>query len=102
MWPVETKSRPTMMKLANNLLKRKASLTPTFAMQQRNFATLVLAEHFEGKLSPTLGSVLTAASELNDGNVDVLVHGDNCDSQVEEVQKYPGIGKIIVASDPVL
>lgn len=34
--------------------------------------------------------------------MDVLVHGDGCDAQVEEVQKYPGVNKIIVASDPVL
>jgi len=53
-------------------------------------------------LSPTLGSILSAAGQLNDPQVDVLVHGDGCDAQVEEVQKYPGIGKIIVASDPVL
>ena len=72
------------------------------ASRQSNFATLVLAEHFEGKLSPTLGSVLTAAGKLNDDQVDVLVHGDGCDAQVEEVQKYPGVNKIIVASDTVL
>jgi hypothetical protein len=33
---------------------------------QKNFATLVLAEHFEGKLNPNLGSLLTAASQLKD------------------------------------
>ena len=54
------------------------------------------------ELSATFGAVLTAAGELNDGAVDVMVHGDGCDAQVEEVQKYPGIGKIFVASDPVL
>ena len=63
---------------------------------------MVLAEHFEGKLSPALASLLTAAADLKDSQVDVLVHGDGCDAQVEEVQKYPGIGKIMVASDPVL
>ena len=52
---------------------------------QMNFATLVLSEHFEGKLAPSLGSVLTAANELNDSHVDVLVHGDGCDAQIEEV-----------------
>ena len=97
-----------MMKFANTVLKGRPTSTSLlmrsapFATQQRNFATLVLSEHFEGKLSPTLGSVLTAAAELNDGPVDVLVHGDGCDAQVEEVQKYPGINKIIVASDPAL
>ena len=32
----------------------------------------------------------------------MLVHGENCDSQVEEAQKYAGINKIITASDPVM
>ena len=45
----------------------------------------MLSEHFEGKLSPSLGSVLSATSQLNDKDVDVLVYGDNCDSQIEEV-----------------
>jgi len=31
-----------------------------------NFATLVLAEHFEGKLNSNLGSILTAANKFND------------------------------------
>ena len=48
--------------------------------QNRNFATLVLSEHFEGKLSPSLGSVLSAVGKLNDSQVDVLVCGDNTDA----------------------
>ena len=48
------------MKFASSMLKTRT------AFQQRNFATLVLSEHFEGKLSPSLGSLLTAAKELND------------------------------------
>jgi hypothetical protein len=43
----------------------------------------VLAEHFEGKLNPNIGAVLTAATKLEDPTVDVLVHGDNCDAQIE-------------------
>lgn len=74
----------------------------TTRIPQRNFATLVLSEHFEGKLSPSIGNVLNAASQLNDSQVEVLVCGDNCDAQVEEVQKYPGISKILVANDGVL
>lgn len=69
---------------------------------QRNFATLVLAEHFEGKLSSNTGSVLKAASQLNDSTVDVLIHGDATDAQVEAIQKFPGLNKIIVASDASL
>ena len=46
---------------------------------QRSFATLVLSEHFEGNLNPSLGSVLNAASQLGDKEIDVLVHGEDCD-----------------------
>ena len=42
--------------------------------------------------------MLNAASQMNDPHVDVLVHGDNCDAQIEAVQKYPGISKILVAN----
>lgn len=45
---------------------------------KKNFATLVLAEHFEGKLNPNLGALLTAAAQLKDPEVDVLVHGADC------------------------
>jgi len=38
-------------------------------LRKQNFATLVLAEHFEGKLSSSVGSCLKAAQELNDDQV---------------------------------
>ncbi len=68
----------------------------------RCFSSLVLAEHFEGKLNGSIGSVLSAAAKLNDPTVDVLLHGDNCDAQVEALQKYPGISKILVARNELL
>jgi hypothetical protein len=43
----------------------------------------VLAEHFEGKINSNIGSMLSAASKFNDPDVDVLVHGDNCESQID-------------------
>jgi hypothetical protein len=63
---------------ASSLVRR--SLVPS---SQRSFASLVLAEHFEGKLNPNVGAVLTAAAKLEDPTVDVLVHGENCDAQIE-------------------
>ena len=69
---------------------------------KRNFATLVLAEHFEGKLNSNLGSLLTAASNLNDPEVDVLVHGADCQSQIDSVNKYAGVRSVLVAKDPSL
>lgn len=47
---------------------------------KRNFSTLVLAEHLEGQVNANLGSVLSAASKLNDPHVDVLIHGDDVDA----------------------
>ena len=69
---------------------------------QRRFATLVLSEQFEGKLGNNLSNVLTAVKQLKDDKVDVLVHGDACAQQVEEVQKYQGINKIYFANSPAL
>lgn len=76
-----------MMKVASSMLKRGTPARPLsmYGSGQMNFATLVLSEHFEGKLAPSLGSVLTAANEMNDSHIDVLVHGDGCDAQIEEV-----------------
>ena len=68
----------------------------------RSFSTLVLAEHLNGKVNANLASVLRAASQLNDPQVDVLVHGEDVDAQIEAVQKYPGISKILVAKDASL
>lgn len=48
-----------MQRITNSVLRHPI-------VSNRSFATLVLAEHFEGKLSPTLGSVLNAAGQLND------------------------------------
>lgn len=66
---------------------------------KRNFSTLILAEHFEGKLAPSVGSCLTAANELNDPKIDVLVHGSESSvaSQLADLKKYPGIGRIHAA-----
>ena len=52
---------------------------------QRTVATLVLSEHFNGKLNNNLSNVLTAVKQLNDSQVDVLIHGEQCANQVEEV-----------------
>jgi hypothetical protein len=48
--------------------------------------------------------MLRAAQDFKDPQVDVLVHGDEgaVSKQLEEVRKYPGIGKIIVVKAPEL
>lgn len=49
-----------------------------------NFASLVLAEQFEGKLNANLAQSITAATMM-DSQVDVLVHGADPAAQVEAV-----------------
>jgi len=60
-----------------NILKTK-QFAMSFArapLQQRNFATLILAEHFEGNLNTQIGSSIRAAQDIGDTDVDVMVHG---------------------------
>ena len=61
----------------------KALLRAKVFAPTRNFATLVLAEHYDGKLNSNLGSLMTAAGQFNDSQVDVLVHGADCTAQIE-------------------
>jgi len=61
-------------RLALNAFKWKS-------LARKNFSTLILAEHFEGKIHASIGSCLTAAKELNDPHVDVLVHGSESSIQ---------------------
>lgn len=80
----------------------------------KNFSTLILAEHLNGALNSNMGSCLQAATEFNDDHVsiyfqvflfhfllqiDVFVHGSAASvaSQVAEIQKYPGIKHIHTA-----
>ena len=70
---------------------------------RKNFATLVVAEQFQGKVNSNFGSVMTAASQLNDPHVDVLVHGDDqTQALIDQVSQYAGISNIIVAKDAAL
>lgn len=54
---------------SNTLIKGASIAVNSNQLQQRNFATLILAEHFEGKLNSQIGSCLTAANDLNDKDV---------------------------------
>lgn len=45
---------------------------------------------------------MTAAGQLNDPDVDVLVHGVDCQSQIDDINKYTGVRSILVAKDPSL
>jgi len=47
------------------------------SVHRMNFSTLILAEHLDGTLNKSFGSCLTAAGELKDPEVDVLVHGSD-------------------------
>ena len=67
-----------------------------------SFATLILAEHFEGKLNPNFGNILTTAHQLKDKQVDVLIHGADCTSQIDQIKKYNGVNSILVVKDATL
>jgi hypothetical protein len=45
------------------------ALKRTHQIPNRSFATLILAEHFEGKLNMSIGACLKAAQELKDNHV---------------------------------
>ena len=67
---------------------------------QKRFATLVLSEHFEGKLNGSIASCVTAAQKLTDPDIDVLCHGSaaSVQSQVDELKTIPGLRKILTAT----
>jgi len=78
-----------------------SKVSPMAFTPKCNFASLVLAEHYMGKLNPNLAQTITAATKM-DSDVDVLVHGEDPAAQIEAVQNYPGIRNIIVAKDSSL
>ena len=48
------------------MLKLYRNLNKCANLKKCNFSTLVLAEHFEGKLNANLGNVITAAKQMDD------------------------------------
>jgi len=51
------------------MLLNRLSRANRLFLANRNFSTLVLAEHLDGHVNSSLGSSLRAASELNDDHV---------------------------------
>lgn len=81
--------------------RRILSKCSLISANKSNFSSLVLAEHYQGKLNANLSSTLTAAKHM-DSEVDILVHGEDPAAQIEAVQNYPGINRIFVAKDASL
>ena len=69
----------------------------------RAASTLVVAEHAGGQLSPGTLSTITAAGQLQKGGgaVTVLVTGKGVDPVAKQAAQVPGVGKVLVADDPV-
>lgn len=67
----------------------------------RKFSTLVLAEHNNQKLSPSVYSAINAADYFND-DITVLVAGSKCESVASEASKIKGVSKVILADSPSL
>ena len=64
-------------------------------------AVLLLAEHDNKTLAPATAKALTAARAF-DGDVDILVAGENCRAVAEEAAKLDGVRKVLLAEAPHL
>ena len=60
---------------------------------------LVIAEHSNSTLNIITGSVIAAASQLND-DIHVLVAGEQCQAPAEAVSLYQGVSKVLIADNP--
>jgi len=60
--------------------------------------TLVVAEHNNGKLTPSTLNTVTAASQMG-GDVTCLIAGSGCAPVVEELKQVSGIKKILLADN---
>jgi electron transfer flavoprotein alpha subunit len=60
---------------------------------------LVIAEHSNSALNIITGSVIAAASQLND-DIHVLVAGEQCHAAAEAVSLYQGVSKVLIADNP--
>ena len=64
---------------------------------RRAFASLILAEHNNSRLSPLVASAVNAAEYFND-DIDVLVAGNNCESVATQVSKIGGVSSVLYAN----
>lgn len=60
-----------------------------------------MAEHAGGKLSPSTLSTITAATQLQQGGITVLVAGKGVEPVAKQAQEVPGVSKVLVADDAV-
>lgn len=68
---------------------------------RRCFTTLILAEHNNSKLSPTVYNAINAADYFND-DITVLIAGHNCSSVAEEASKIKSVSKVLHVDSPSL
>jgi electron transfer flavoprotein alpha subunit len=61
--------------------------------------TLLLAEHDNGTLAPTVAKAMTAARALGE-DVHVLIAGTNCKPVADSAAKLDGAGKVLLADAP--
>src|SRR5262245_45012361 len=61
--------------------------------------TLLLAEHDNGTLAPTVAKAMSAARALGE-DVHVLVAGANCKPVADSAAKLDGAGKVLLADAP--
>jgi hypothetical protein len=85
------------MKTMQKLTSSKHSTRLFSCSQALRGKPLVVAEHDNGKLSPSTLNSITAASAL--GPVDVLVVGQNCQAVAEAVSWVKGVQGVYVTDD---
>src|SRR5262245_65680470 len=61
--------------------------------------TLLLAEHDNGTLAPTVAKAMSAARALGE-DVHVLIAGANCTPVADSAAKLDGAGKVLLADAP--
>jgi electron transfer flavoprotein alpha subunit len=64
-------------------------------------AALVIAEHDNSTLKPATLNALAAAKEIAEGEVDVLVAGENCRAVAQTAAQAVGVRKVLLADDAV-
>lgn len=61
--------------------------------------SLVIAEHEKGEVKPVTGVVLAAAQAIG-GDTEVLVAGADCAACADQVARYAGVSKVLLAERP--
>jgi len=86
----------TFTRVARPLSTTLSLSTTTF----RSATTLVVSDSDSSALSPSVNSVVTAASALGGGEIHVLITGSTVDSVASSAASIPGVTKVLTVDSP--